>query len=228
MKELLKNFIALVAAITMSVIIVSCKNAKDEPANNNDGSTTTSHECVDMGLSVKWATCNIGAERPSEFGNYFAWGETTPKTKFSDNNCSTLGKLIGDISGDATYDAAKAKWGGNWRMPTADECQELLDNCTFTMKTQNGVNGVNVKSQINGNTIFLPLAGGYLLGDDDGTSPYAVGEHVIYWSSTPCKNESVVEYSDEELAYGFSPSEVAVGVFGLKRSSGIPIRAVCE
>ena len=98
------------------------------------------HEYVDLGFpsGLKWAACNVGANTPEEYGNYYAWGEIVPKTDYSDENCATLGKQLGDISGNANYDAATANWGAPWRMPTREELKELIDNCTFKWTTQNG------------------------------------------------------------------------------------------
>ena len=142
------------------------------------------HEYVDLGLSVKWATCNVGATSPEDFGHYFAWGETSPKDEYTEDNCSTCGKQMSDIAGNAQYDAATANWGGDWRMPTKAEQEELLNNCTWTWTTQNGVNGYNVKGP-NGNSIFLPAAG------SRKSSLYGAGSGGGYWGSTP------YDYSDD-------------------------------
>ena len=136
-------------------------------------------EWVDLGLSVKWATCNVGANAPHEYGNYYAWGETSAKSNYDDDNSSTYGKSMGDISGNASYDAARANWGGSWRMPTNTEMQELEDKCTWKWTTQSGVNGYKVTGP-NGNSIFLPAAG-YCYG----SSRNHVGWYGYYWSSTP-------------------------------------------
>ena len=139
------------------------------------------HEWVDLGLpsGIKWATCNVGASRPEEYGYYFAWGETREKSSYDEDNSVTFRKDYGDIGGDSRYDAAKANWGGDWRMPTYDELNELNTKCTWTWTTQNGVNGYNVEGP-NGNSIFLPAAGRRL-----GTSLNYTGEYVSYWSSSP-------------------------------------------
>ena len=140
------------------------------------------YKWVDLGLSVKWATCNVGANSPEEYGDYFAWGETSPKTTYTRENCKTYEKNMGDIdiSGNPEYDAATANWGDDWRMPTKAEMQELIDNCTWTWVIQNGVKGYKVSSEENGNSIFLPAAG-YRYG----SSPSYVGYNGYYWSSTP-------------------------------------------
>lgn len=150
---------------------------------NNDGydGIISGHKYVDLGLpsGLKWATCNVGATSPEEYGDYFAWGETSPKSIYTDENCKTWEKYIGDISGNPEYDAATANWGGSWRMPTEAEMQELMDNCTCTWTTQNGVKGYKVKSKKSGNNIFLPAAGlRYASSLNDA------GEYGCYWSST--------------------------------------------
>ena len=140
------------------------------------------HYAVDLGLSVKWATCNVGATNPEDYGNYYAWGETTTKTSYTEDNSKTWDKDMGDIGGHSRYDAATANWGSGWRMPTKSEFDELIDNCTWTLTTRNGVEGYEVKSKKNGNSIFLPAAG-YCYGD---TPDYEYqGCYGCYWSSTP-------------------------------------------
>ena len=126
------------------------------------------YEYVDLGLpsGLKWATHNIGATIPEEYGNYYAWGEVVTKDKYTQDNSKTYGKEMSDISG-TEYDAATVNWGGDWRMPTKAEMQELLDKCTWTWTTQNGVSGYKVASKVNSNSIFLPTIGRG------------------YWSSTP-------------------------------------------
>ena len=141
------------------------------------------HYAVDLGLSVKWATCNVGATSPEDYGNYFAWGETSTKTSYTGANSKTYKKSMGDIGGDSRYDAATANWGSGWRLPTESEFVELKDNCTWTWTTRNGVNGCEVKSKKNGNSIFLPAA-----GSCEGDTPHYQGSYSYYWSSTPEDN----------------------------------------
>ena len=135
---------------------------------------------VDLGLpsGLKWATCNVGATTPEEYGNYYAWGEITPKSSYtSENYTYNDNPAILPLS----VDAANANWGGNWRMPTIAEQEELMDanNCTWEWTTQNGVNGYKVTSTKNGNSIFLPAAGYHY---DDGLLD--VGSYGYYWSSS--------------------------------------------
>ena len=146
-----------------------------------EGTFENGHEYVDLGLSVKWATCNVGATSPEEYGDYYAWGETTTKETYTEANCATYNVSMNDISGNAQYDAATANWGGTWRMPTYDELKELRTKCTWTWITQNGINGYNVEGP-NGNSIFLPAAGRY------GSSLINAGSDGYYWSSTPFEN----------------------------------------
>ncbi|MBR5982675.1 MAG: hypothetical protein IK025_02995 [Bacteroidales bacterium] len=158
------------------------------------------HEYVDLGLpsGTKWATCNIGAISPEDYGDYFAWGETTSKDIYSwatyilcNGTNSTLTKYCNNSSYgnngltdalttfEASDDAATANWGSAWRMPTKEEFEELDTNCTVTWTTQNGVKGRLFTSDINGNSIFLPAAGRY-----DGSSLNAAGTDGYYWSSS--------------------------------------------
>ena len=147
------------------------------------------HEWVDLGLSVKWATCNVGAKKPEEYGYYFAWGETLPKSTYTEENCKTYGKELGDISGKLAYDAARSFWGSSWRMPTESEMQEIEDNCTMEWTSVNGVKGLKALSKINGNSIFLPAAG-YRFFSSLGDA----GKCSYYWASTPFSDYSIAFY----------------------------------
>jgi len=143
------------------------------------------HEAVDLGLpsGTKWASCNVGATKPEEYGGYYAWGETEEKEVYSQDaymyyKNGEYVNLGSDISG-TEYDVAHVKWGGNWCMPTYDDIQELCDNCTYEWTTLNSVNGTKFTSKINGNSIFLPAAGYRWDGD-----LYIAGEYGGYSSST--------------------------------------------
>ena len=149
------------------------------------------HAYVDLGLSVKWATCNVGADSPSDYGNYYAWGETTTKSTYTKDNSKTWGKdaYNRDIGGDASLDAARANWGGTWRLPTKSEFTELINNCTWTWTTQGGHNGYKVTSKKKGyedRSIFLPAAGWRY-----GSSLSNAGEYGFYWSSSPYGSNSL-------------------------------------
>lgn len=161
--------------------------------------TENGHEWVDLGLpsGTKWATCNVGATKPEEYGNYYAWGETSTKStydwstyKWCNGSRSTLTKYNTDsYYGTVDYktvlepedDAARANWGGAWRMPTDGEWAELLDECTWEWKNayKGTTAGYLVTSKINGNSIFLPAA-----GCRDGSGLYDAGSLGGYWSSS--------------------------------------------
>ena len=143
---------------------------------------------VDLGLSVRWATCNVGASGPSDYGNYYAWGETTTKSSYTEGNSRTRGVSPGDISGSTRYDAATANWGSGWRMPTKAELEELVDKCDWQWMTQGGHNGYKVTGP-NGNSIFLPAACCRY-----GTSRYNPGDYGYYWSSTPYGSDTLGAY----------------------------------
>ena len=147
-------------------------------------------EYVDLGLSVLWATTNIGANFPEEYGDYFAWGETQPKDNFTwenytwcDGTKSTITKYNA-TDGLTTLlpedDAAYVNWGRGWRMPTNDELTELRTSCTWEAMTKDGVKGIQVTGP-NGNSIFIPLGGSYNTFDDQLNS---VGNHGWLYSST--------------------------------------------
>ena len=148
------------------------------------GDIINGHEYVDLGLSVKWATCNVGANSPEEYGDYFAWGETSTKSEYTQANSLTYRKKISDFSGNPTYDAASFNWGGEWRMPTRNEILELKNNCTWIFTTQGGVKGFKVEGP-KGNSIFIPAAGYY-----NESSLECADTDGFYWSSTPENNDS--------------------------------------
>ena len=147
------------------------------------------HGYVDLGLSVKWATCNVGASSPSDYGDYYAWGETSTKSSYDIDNSKTYDKSMSNISGNSSYDVARYRWGGSWRLPTKAEFQELIDKCTWTWTTQGGHNGYKVTSKANGKSIFLPAAGWRY-----GPSSNDVGERGYYWSSTPYESDAYNAY----------------------------------
>ena len=173
------------------------------------------YDWVDLGLpsGLKWATCNVGATTPEGYGNYYAWGETTTKASYDQSNSVTYNQEISDFSGNATYDAARANWGSTWRMPTKAEIEELINNCTWTWTTQNGVNGYRVIGS-NGNRIFLPAAGCY-----SAASPSDVGGYGNYWSSTPYE-------SNTGIAYGLRFYSSSFDVDWDRRSRGRTVRPV--
>lgn len=141
-------------------------------------------EWVDLGLpsGLKWATCNVGASDPEDYGHYYTWGETDHWAEFDPDKATEIYKAVEDgldISGNPGYDAARAKWGGKWRMPTEREFDELIDKCDWTWTSQGGRKGYKVTGP-NGNSIFLPAA-----GVPDGGERLRDGKVGRYWSCTP-------------------------------------------
>ena len=182
---------------TFAVVENITLTAKFKSRTNPNG-----HEYIDLGLpsGLKWATCNVGASSPEEFGGYYAWGETEEKDNYSWSTykwcrgsydtqtkyCtdSSYGTVDNKTVLDPEDDVAHVKWGGTWRMPTLDEQKELLNKCTWNWTTQNGVNGYKVTGP-NGNSIFLPAA-----GYRDGTGAYHRGSYGYYWSSSLDSDDS--------------------------------------
>ena len=155
--------------------------------------TLNGHEYVDLGLpsGTLWATCNVGANSPEEYGDYFAWGETRPETIniHSDymygygSNITKYNESDGLTILETIDDAATANWGSGWRMPTSEELNELNNNCTVTWTTQNGV----IKRLFtgpNGNSIILPFAGCFV-----DYYVFSAGGSGGYWSSSLCADD---------------------------------------
>ena len=118
------------------------------------------YEMVDLGLSVRWANMNLGADAPEDYGGYYAWGETTEKDTYSSSTYLYGTTNLGEHYDICTTenDAAHVLMGNAWRMPKYSELKELVDSCTWVMTSQNNVNGYKVTGK-NGNSIFLPCAG---------------------------------------------------------------------
>ena len=193
---------------------------------NDDKGKINGHEYIDLGLSVKWATCNVGASNPTEYGNYYAWGETSTKSEYTEENSKTYGKSMGDILGNSSYDAARANWGGSWRLPTDDEFEELIDNCNSEWTTVSGVEGRRFTSKKNGRSIFLPAAGYhepkfFFTGWRHGSSLHYAGENGYYWSSTPIEGYTGYAYY---LWFNVSDQNAAWS----DRSDGQSVRPVSE
>ena len=187
---------------------------------------------IDLGLSVKWATCNVGASKPEDYGDYFAWGEVEPKEeykwstyKWCNGTYSTLTKYNtyiedGPVVDNMTVlevadDAAAINWGGTWRMPTQAEQSELRSKCTWTWTTQNGVNGYKVTSKSNGNSIFMPAAGYRQVREPD-----YVGSRSFYWSSS-------LDTGDPNYAYYLYFVSDNVSSRDYSRHLGYSVRPVC-
>ena len=215
------------------------------------GGPTPVEKYVDLGLSVKWARCNLGASKPTDYGDYFAWGETEPNkaeytwatykwmqagqsdwkhiTKYTLADGQTKGiwydaggNFIGDNKAtlEAADDAAIANLGSPWRMPTGGEIQELIDNCTWTETTQDGVKGYEVKSKKNGNSIFLPAA-----GFRDRSELDDAGSRGYYWSSLLDTTYSYSRSYSDRASRLYFDADLHNWASGF-RYSGLPVRPV--
>lgn len=213
-------------------------------------------EAVDLGLSVKWATCNVGAEKPEDLGGYYAWGETETKSSYfftnyrfyeSGTNCIDDGSKYSKYNSDDRFgtvdnkkvldkedDVASVKWGGSWRIPTKEEFTELIENCTWVWTNRNGVNGYKVTSNKTGYTessIFMP-ATGLFYGDDF----FYDGSDGSYWcNSLVDKNPSVIDENNPSLAnslifpyWNNEDEEFYDAAVGYSsREIGLSVRPVC-
>ena len=184
------------------------------------------YEAVDLGLSVKWATFNVGATKPEEIGEYYAWGEVKEKEYYDENTYKHLNTDIGKNICGTKYDVAHVKWGGNWRMPTIAEVDEL-EECVQEWTNVNGVIGLKIIGP-NGNNIFLPVTGmkeeNLIYCEDSGL--YWVGEMgndvINVGMKCPCKltfNE--VDTLDGDIF--IMPLAIDAEHYG-----GCPVRPVCD
>ncbi len=209
----------------------------DEEGDDDDEPVVTPSQpafdsrAVDLGLSVKWASCNVGAKVPEGYGGYYAWGETEEKGdyswstyKYCDGIENTLTKYCtnsyyGTVDNKTTLepcdDVATVEWGKMWRMPTLAEQDELRNNCTWEWTTLNGVNGWRVTGP-SGNSIFLPAA-----GFRSGSEVSFQGTYGLYWLSTLSSGDS----NNASYLY-FDSIESYSG--RRNRYHGHPVRPVCE
>lgn len=188
-----RNLLFLVSILLIGCGVMSCgkDDNNEEPRVIDYGYVPAGVEAVDLGLpsGTKWASCNIGATVPEEYGDYYAWAETETKDRYNgDNYIYALGsggpfKDLGIVISKTEYDVARAKWGGDWQMPTKRDYQELLENCKYNYTTMKGVRGGRFTSKKNGNSIFLPAAGiQWARGLSHG------GENGCYWSGQMYEN----------------------------------------
>lgn len=185
--------------------------------------TTVECEFIDLGLSVLWATCNLGAKKPEEFGNYYAWGETDSKQEFSRSNY-TADKYSKNIL-DAAHDPATKLLGEEIKTPTEGDFLELLKKCTIVRDTLNGVKGYKVIGP-NGNSVFLPNAGHYT--SECGFSNFNFG----YWSSEQKSlkkgpafiTQSIIRKEKLYMTLCIDHSESSLLTWS--KSDGLPIRPI--
>ena len=210
-----------------SVVWVARDTAPDEPQP----------EAIDLGLSVKWASFNVGAKKPEEYGDYFEWGEPTTSItilnestyRWYDINTKRLTKYCTDPAYgivdnkktlDPEDDAAHVAWGKGWRIPTIAQIDELITKCNWRWTTFNGINGYIVSSKKNSNYIFLPAAG--LVGYTGIVNCNIVGS---YWSRSLFTDYS---YDKGACLLSISSEEVGGSRSWSPRYIGRSIRPVCK
>ena len=225
-------------------------SVNDETSIDTAPNLINGHEYVDLGLpsGLKWATCNVGASTPEEYGDYYAWGEVETKNDYSEKTYAHMGSrkrgfwekfdnfwrdlrdgmcwreyvpcatYIGNNISLTRYDVANKKWCSGWRLPIEHDFDELLDenNCEWKWTTHNGINGYEVKSKKNGNSIFLPAAGWR-----DGTSFCDQGSNGYYWSATPDEF-----FAGITIYLDFCENHCSM--YSFDRVNGCCIRPVCE
>ena len=220
-----KSILFSVLVVGATLLLVQCITVH-QTCGQNGQVVKAIPDAVDLGLSVKWANMNVGAKSPEGYGDHFAWGETAAKAAYDwgnyfdtndgGNTFTKYNNEGGKTVLDPEDDAAHVNWGGSWRMPTQAEWQELLNNCTWTRTTQNGINGYKVTSNKAGYTdkfIFLPAAGSRY----DSDLSY-VGFYGNYWSS------SLVEYDSGRAWY--LPFYYGSHNLSRLRCSGLSVRPV--
>lgn len=237
-----KTFMYL--ALVAMVFAAGCKNSPKNNAGNGEENAPAAQEAtaatendltgklngrewVDLGLpsGALWATCNVGAETPEEYGYLYAWAEIMTKEEYYFGTY----KYIDDVNSMTKYnasdlieilqpadDAATANWGYGWRMPQEEEMRELIDNCTHEWTTQNGVDGILFKAK-NGKQIFLPAAGNIC----DSNELDGAGVIGFYWTSTLGP-----EYPDYAWYLFFGSDEFEMAhLYG--RCCGFSVRPIC-
>lgn len=232
----MKQIIAIALLLMCSSFSYAQRNNNNVHPNNKRNQTTVSrqritaiptkrnaengHEWIDLGLSVKWATCNVGANKPEDYGGYYAWGEASTKSYYNYDNYFDSSYNIykngtqTQISPTSGHDTARENWGGTWRMPTKAEYDELCKKCKWMWISKNRHKGYRVTGP-NGNCIFLPAADHRV-----GTDFSGEGTSGLYWSSTLGSTSSNYAYY-----LSFFDGHYETGI--IHRSCGQSIRPVC-
>ncbi len=239
----MKRFFLLATFLLLPLFLMGQRSKVSKPTG-----TVKGYGYVDLGLSVKWATHNIGAETPEEFGDYYAWGETRIKNEYQWDTYKfsiisdprfipdfskydiklPTGKLSYSLSEllrfetklDPVDDTAHSNWGGSWRMPTHDEWMELKEKCIWRWTSINGHAGYWIISKKNGKSIFLPASGQIHSTFDDKYNRF--GECGYYWSSSI----GVINTGFPPEASAMYFSRDYVSDIGCNRDLGLSIRPV--
>ncbi len=248
-----KHFLLLL--FLFSLISVSAQNDLEINISikATGADTKTHHEYVDLGLSVKWATCNIGAEKPKDFGDFFAWGETKRKSEYTKETYKFWGGYRGNYPQVTKYntdryfgrvdnkrflesedDAAQVLWGGDWRIPTPKDFEELIKYCTWTPGSVDDIYGYLIKSNVPGyigRAIFLP-AGGFRAEERTGSNVWG-----YYWTNMldkmDCSSANTFIFSVSESIFGELEGTYSIKFRGSEiyipgnRQTGRSIRPVC-
>ncbi len=231
--------IRILFALVIDMSFIAC----DAPYVETDfgidiSGTINGYDYVDLGLpsGILWATCNVGASNPEDYGNHYAWGETRTKYSYDWNSSgyykwgvydskdpndgmTKYNQTDGKTTLDASDDVARTYWGVEWRMPTYEEQRELCTQCTWVWGSLNGTNGYKIKGP-NGNILFLPAAGMYIESEF-----YSGEEDGYYWSSTRCFSSPCEAYaiSFDMEHYYFEMEDF----WRLGRFAGCSVRPVC-
>lgn len=232
----MNRFTKIIKVIMVSIAVVCTMGITLQARGQNENGSHNGHEFVDLGLpsGTLWATCNVGADAPEEYGNYYAWGETTTKSTYSWNNykyCNGSSSLLTkycNISklGYNGYtddliilqlddDAATVNWGGDWRMPSKEEWRELFSNTTSMWVTKNAIYGMFLIAS-NGNSIFLPAAGVYYNNNVE-----AAGRLGLYWSS-------LLDTGFTNCSWHLQFGANECGTWWTERRKGQSVRPVCS
>ena len=195
--------------------------------------TSTIHQAVDLGLSSKWSTCNLGAESPEEYGYYFAWGETEPKSTydihnyrcFEDDKYGIAEEFVKNspkvrTTLDLEDDVAHLSLGKGWRIPNLNDISDLFEKCHWRKTTRKGVKGYVVTSMVEGfrdQSIFLPNAG-FIIHSQHINIGYAG----YYWSSSLYLSNAKYAIS---TVFDF---KIRIKYLPYNRNLGLPIRPVCD
>lgn len=220
----------------MEILAQVRKNYAEQTRMEREKNFVNGFRAVDMGVSVRWADCNVGAGSPDEVGHYYAWGEVSPKTSYNSQtykHClntkwvlkyctmSDYGNVDNKLVLDPQDDAATVNWGEGWSTPTKEQWEELANgnNCTWEWITTMRVPGYRVTSKITGNSIFIPITG---IRSPKG---YQHGDMGLYWTKTLYPNLWQKSYC---AAYRFDIRQTAFDIGRDNRINGRAIRAVCR
>lgn len=247
----MKKFVKAIAAIMLTVAVFFAAGCTKTDEPNNDGGSNgggdgdgslSGYAYVDLGLpsGTLWATCNVGADTPEGYGDYFAWGETQPKMvydwssyKYYIGSSSTESFLNADSwtkykEGGAVLeaidDAATVNWGDGWHMPSCEQWDELVRNTTGVWTTQNRVKGLLLTAS-NGHSLFLPAS-----SDLKGDNPPDIGRNCMYWSNKlygGCSYARYFEYYDEDSEYEWDYYLLDFHMEFMGRPTGMSVRPVC-